>query len=568
MQKAITGEMANSQRPSCRFFIARKKKGEKAVETIKSIFLDTVKQKKITSKQEELNEIFIKKARKVHGDKYNYSMVNYKNSGTKVCIICPEHGEFWQTPHDHLMNHGCPRCGIESRARKRSHNTEIFIEKAKAIHGDKYDYSKVNYENYNAKVCIICPEHGEFWQRPDNHLHGARCPKCAKEIKSKKQYLNTDLFIEKARTVHGDKYDYSKVNYSGSKIKVCIICPEHGEFWQIPAGHLQGYGCPKCGKISMAKIHSLGNDVFIERSEAIHGDKYDYSEVNYNDDHTKVCIICPEHGPFWQTPSDHMQGHGCPKCAGCYMDKKYFVELSNKVHGNKYDYSRVIYDNANTKVCIICPEHGPFWQKPASHLQGQGCPKCSHRSYKKTTEEFVAESRIIHGDKYDYSKVDYKNAHTKVCIICPEHGEFWQSPIEHLKGNGCPLCNESKLESTVLKALNKTSIDFIAQKPFTWMRYIKPMRLDFYLPEYNVAIECQGGQHFEPVEFFGGKDGYKKTCRRDDLKNKLCKEHGIKILYFADDEDYIEGYRYDVITDIEELLEIIKSEKRKIDKTA
>ena len=181
---------------------------------------------------------------------------------------------------------------------------EIFINKSKEIHGDKYDYSKVEYVNNSIKVCIICPEHGEFWQRPNDHLDGHGCPMCGGVKK-----LTTEGFIEKSKLIHGDRYDYSKVNYVGNKIKVCIICPIHGEFWQKPNAHLNGQGCPNCVKNKKLTLES-----FIEKANEIHNHKYDYSKVEYKNSTTKVCIICPEHGEFWQMPSDHLRGHGCQMC--------------------------------------------------------------------------------------------------------------------------------------------------------------------------------------------------------------------------------------------------------------
>ena len=118
-----------------------------------------------------------------------------------------------------------------------------------------------------------------------------------------------------------------------------------------------------------------------------------------------------------------------------------FIEEATLIHGNKYDYSKVKYENNKKPVCIVCPEHGEFWQAPQNHLsQKQGCPLCNHRSYKYTTEEFIQRAREVHGDKYGYSKVVYERKNKKVCIICPEHGEFWQSPEKHLSGQGCPKC--------------------------------------------------------------------------------------------------------------------------------
>ena len=189
-------------------------------------------------------EDFIKKAREIHGDKYDYSKVEYIKRNQKVCIICPVHGEFWQTPGNHLCGNGCSEC-----SGKKKSNTEDFIKKAREIHGDRYDYSKVNYVNNETPVCIICPEHGEFWQTPYNHVKGCGCQKCAGVNKS-----NTEEFVKKAKEIHGDRYDYSNVNYTNSHTVVQIMCPEHGEFLQQPTNHLRGCGCPYCNTNVNSKI--------------------------------------------------------------------------------------------------------------------------------------------------------------------------------------------------------------------------------------------------------------------------------------------------------------------------
>lgn len=176
---------------------------------------------------------------------------------------------------------------------------------------------------------------------------------------------------------------------------------------------------------------------FITKAREIHGDKYDYSKVEYVDDKTKVCIIDPEYGEFWQTPANHLKGSGCPKRSGKSVPtKEEWVASARKVHGDKYDYSKVDYVNNRTKVCIICPEHGEFWQKPNDHLKGKGCPKCVVEQNRKNqslgAKAFLKKARLVHGDKYDYSKVDYVNGNTMVCIISPELGEFWQTPNDHI----------------------------------------------------------------------------------------------------------------------------------------
>ena len=317
-------------------------------------------------------------------------------------------------------------------------NTQEFIEKAQKIHNNKYDYSKVEYVNVKTKVCIICPEHGEFWQSPDSHINGkSGCPKCGGTEK-----LTIENFAKKACEVHSNKYDYSKVEYVNNQTKVCIICPEHGEFWQTPVKHLVGRGCPKCGKESRREKRRKSIEDFIKEANEIHRNKYDYSKVEYVNAKTKICIICPEHGEFWITPSKHITSkRGCPKCSGYerYTTESW-IQKAREVHNNKYDYSKVEYKSANEKVCIICPEHGEFWQTPSAHVNNlQGCPKCNGKM-SHTTESWIQKAREVHNNKYDYSKVEYKSANEKVCIICPEHGEFWQKASHHLNGVGCPLC--------------------------------------------------------------------------------------------------------------------------------
>ncbi len=302
---------------------------------------------------------------------------------------------------------------------------------------------------------------------------------------------------------------------------------------------------------------------FIENARKVHGDKYDYSKVEYKDQHTKVCIICPEHGEFWQQGQAHLKGNGCPKCSKRHhYTTEEWIEEARKVHGDKYDYSKVEYINKSTKVCIICPEHGEFWQEAHAHLsQKQGCKKCAGL-YKPSTEEWIETARKVHGDKYDYSKVKYKNARTKVCIICPEHGEFWQTPEKHVnQSQGCPKCDSSSLEESVRLLLQRNNISFEEQYTSNWLKEGKGIKkLDFFLPDYNIGIECQGIQHFKQTWFGSGKrHEYHKldnTQKRDKLKYDLCKEHNIKVLYYTDVK--LKEYPYDVITNLDELIKKIK----------
>ena len=307
-------------------------------------------------------------------------------------------------------------------------------------------------------------------------------------------------------------------------------------------------------------MKGLTKESFIEKARKIHGDKYDYSKVEYIDNKTKVCIICPIHGEFWQRPDNHLHGAGCYKCGRNIMGKKQtkntqmFVEEARKVHGDEYDYSKVKYVSCFEKVCIVCKEHGEFWQRPANHLQGQGCPLCSKPIH--DTESFVAEARKIHNDKYDYSKVVYERNKKDVCIICSKHGEFWQTPHMHLQGQGCPYCKESKLEKEVEKMLKEDNITFVKQCRNNTLNWLGRLSLDFYLPEYNIAIECQGKQHFRWNSFFGEEEEFEKQIERDNRKATLCFEHGVKLLYYSNP---LLKPTYEVVTNRKELIESIKN---------
>lgn len=362
--------------------------------------------------------------------------------------------------------------------------------------------------------------------------------------------LTIEEFVNRSRELYGAKYDYSKVNYVNTSTKVCITCKDHGDFWITPSNFLGGHKCPAC-----SGRERITPDVFIRRSTAIHNGRYDYSKVDYKGLGKRVCIICPVHGEFWQVAQYHMLGQGCPKCFGSPKSTtEEFIEKAREIYGDKYDYSKVDYRGNKEKVCIICPEHGEFWQRAKVHYRGYGCPICGG-SKRLANEEFIEKAKLIHEDKYDYSKVNYINTSTKVCIICPEHGEFWQTPNNHLFGAGCPICPESNMESEVRQFLLKNNIAFEQEKGFDWLIHKRKMFLDFFLPDYGVAIECQGGQHFFPTELFGGEEFYKLTLERDEAKRKLCEAHGINILYFS--HAHI-NYPYPVFESFRLLLEAIK----------
>lgn len=268
---------------------------------------------------------------------------------------------------------------------------------------------------------------------------------------------------------------------------------------------------------------------FVEEAKKIHGDKYDYSVSEYINNHTKIKIRCPEHGIFEQISTCHINRHqGCPYCSHPSRDTKSFIKTAKQKHGDLYDYSKVDYKNSSTKVCIICQKHGEFWQTPNDHLDGCGCPNCKpdklKQAFSHSKDIFIEKAKAIHGNKYSYDKVEYINYHTPVIITCPEHGDFLQEPASHISQKaGCPNCKlkgQTLLFEKLTQRFPSENILFeVGSRAIEWL---EGQRLDIYFPEYNIAIEYQGKQHYEIVDWFGGQVGFEYSKERDQRKREKC----------------------------------------------
>ena len=287
---------------------------------------------------------------------------------------------------------------------------------------------------------------------------------------------------------------------------------------------------------------------FIADAKKQFGDYYDYSLVDYVNNNTKVKIICPVHGVFEQIPRSHTSGIGCQKCGHTVVGETLkhttaeFVEMANKVHHNKYDYSKTKYIRMQDKVCIICKEHGEFWQTPNVHLKGCGCPQCAINSrveiISSTTERFIKQAENVFGDRYDYSKVNYKNYLTNIEIVCREHGSFFQLPYQHLKGKGCPICSASTGEKEIIDFLNKKNLDFVYQKTFDDLADVQKLRYDFYVPSKNLLIEYNGVYHYKVVN--GDVAKYEYQIKHDKMKSDYAERHNIPLLVIKYTENVTE----------------------------
>lgn len=303
-------------------------------------------------------------------------------------------------------------------------------------------------------------------------------------------------------------------------------------------------------------MSSNKSQVFIDKSKKIHGDKFDYSKVDYRTAKTKVVITCLEHGDFLVTPNNHLSGNGCPKCLGRGFTPteqlENFIKDGHRIHNNKYDYSRV--NITDKKLTIICPIHGEFIQSKIGHITNKsGCPDCGGIkkgiSRRLSKDEFVAKANETHNHRYTYDNVVYQGAHKKVNVTCPTHGDFSISPANHWSNEvGCPSCfnsNPSKGEVKIHDWLTKHNIFFEFQKSFPDLYYKSKngrLKYDFYIPEKNLLIEFDGEYHYNPISFsklISGAEQLELTQTRDRLKTEYAEKNGYKLLRIRYDDDIL-----------------------------
>lgn len=489
---------------------------------------------------EEVVEAF----KKAHGNRYDYSRVEYTGYAVKVIIGCSDHGWFEQEANSHKSGRGCMKCGKANMASKHIIDHNSVIGKFKEVHGDRYDYSRVIYTGNRHKVTIGCSDHGWFEQSAGNHQSGTDCPECGKISRAENiRRLDTEMIVERFIQTHGNRYDYSRVVFKDGKKNVTIGCQKHGLFEQAPNNHSKGAGCPKCKGEANRDRCRYDQSKIIKSFKQAHGDLYDYSRVQYSGNTTKVTIGCPIHGWFEQIPKDHKRGIGCAQCgpSRCGKSRKVtldnFIERSRKHHGDKFDYSLVDLEKNGMfdKIKIICPYHGVTLQLAHNHALGFGCKKCDAQRVgdmsKITHEQFIENSLKVHGNVYDYSKTKYTFSHEIVVITCKKHGDFEQQAKLHARGAGCSQCSQSRGERAIALWLKEKSIPYEVEKRFTDCLSPKgrTMKFDFYLPHYSALIEFDGHHHYREVEYFGGYT-LQQVQQYDEVKNQYAKKKGMPLL--------------------------------------
>jgi len=366
----------------------------------------------------------------------------------------------------------------------------------------------------------------------------------------------TEEFIKQAKQFHGNKYSYSKTKYVDSTVKVEIVCKEHGSFWQKPSNHLGGKnykakGCPRCA----GNYYKKTTEEVLEEIKETHGEKYDYSKVEYTGAKSKLEIICPRHGSFFKVKSDLVsKQQGCPSCSRSAGQKKVrnrkrskqatkkvsdaFFKKAKNLHRN-LDFSNSVYTKMQEPIEVECISHGKYITTPESLLAGKNCSKCYYDSLKSpryTTQEYIEKVKKKHN--YCYAKTYYTGWDKEIKVICQEHGEFKINAASHLRGQGCPKCSISSLEREVCTFLETSDIQFQTQKKFEGCEYKAPLLFDFYLPEYDILIECDGRQHYEPVDLFGGQEAFEETQLRDKIKIDWAVNNNYTILRYKYSDDF------------------------------
>lgn len=501
-------------------------------------------------------------------DYIDTSKVKYVNMKTPVILTCKFHGDQLYTPNAIMNGCFCKQCSSIKKGQSQTLTTDDFKKKVKDIYGELYT---VTGEYITAKTPIefFCNKHKKiFFKTPNNFMKGEVCefcqyekrhngelPKASYAKKKTARRLTKEEIAERVDKLYDVKYDLyrfldSSFVYKNNKQIIEIGCPIHKIFFKKQINNLlNGQGCPLCSNEKRNRTVT-NTESFIKKAKAIWGNLYDYSETDYKSTNIPIVVKCNKCGhKFTVSPNNHTNKthpRGCPYCNHPHQAKTnadFINEIETKFP-DKFDTSKVEYIGREKEVTMICKKCGQEITRKAKYfLEGHGCPKCSFeeqlKKQRKPFSVFKQEIDKLYNNSYIIDESTYINAKTPVKITCKIHNkDFWKTPHKLLQGDGCPICHESKLEREIRNILIDSNVNFIAQcnsKTFSWLSTGKysSLSFDFYLPDYKIAIECQGKQHFQPSDFFGGKEAFKIQQERDKLKKSLCEKHGVKLLYFT-----------------------------------
>lgn len=333
--------------------------------------------------------------------------------------------------------------------------------------------------------------------------------------------------------------------YVNAKTKIMHHCLIHDVYWEIaPFNVLRGNGCEKCRIEKIQKDHRKTHEEYVKEL-AIKNPNIIVID-KYIDAKTKILHKCLMHDYEWMAaPNNVLKDKGCPMCKSESIHNKlskghdkYIKELKNI---NPDIIPLEEYVNMNTPIKHLCLKCGYEWcAQPSNILYGYQCPRCSAQRFRRNHEDYVEELKIINPD-IEVVGI-YINARSGVLHRCRICGNEWNAlPCNILNGSGCPQCQESNGERSVRQWLGRQSINYESQKKFSNCKDKNLLSFDFYLPDYNVCIEYQGGQHYFPVAKFGGQEQFENQIRRDNIKKEYCKQNNIGLLCIKYDEDIDEA---------------------------
>ena len=332
---------------------------------------------------------FVAESKARFGDKFSYQETEYKGRNERVSLLCSCGTRFLIAPGVHLLgNGGCPTCFAQGRSERTLVPFETFVERARAVHGDRYYYIEAAYKGISKKAGIVCKEHGEFMQAAFSHLAGRGCRKCGIAARAASRLAASKFLAEKkiaelSNIPRNALYSYAVAEYSGSNKPITIVCEKHGEFSQVYGNHVRGAGCPRCANDRASVALRYDFDTFVRKAAEVHGDRYRYDEASFSSLNERLTITCKEHGEFVQRGAEHLSGHGCPACGrnatslGRRVGWDEFLVRAVKAHGDKYLYSEEGFISVSESVRVVCRKHGEFYQYAQDHLGGGNCPRCA-----------------------------------------------------------------------------------------------------------------------------------------------------------------------------------------------
>lgn len=477
----------------------------------------------------------------------------YVNAQTKIMHHCLKHDVYWEVlPGNALAGKGCKECMKEKNRNKfiKSHDTYVQQVKDISPHIDVLD----EYIDSETPILHRCNKHHVEWMAyPGNILRGYGCKECGLEKISDKIRKKHEDYVKELSIKNPNIMVLE--DYAGANTSIIHKCIKHNISWKItPSDALKGHGCPECHKEKMRQNLALSQEEYVERVTHVNPNVEVIGEyVNANTPILHKCIL---HNEEWVSPpSTILLGCGCHKCRSEKISDKNRVSKAEYINRLKIINPNIVpigdYINLTTRLSHKCLKHDIVWTTlPTSILRGCGCPKCRSEKIgnrlRKTHEEYVSELKIVNPNIFVIDK--YIDSLTPILHKCLTDGcEWYTAPIYTLSGYGCPQCHESKMERQTRLWIDNHNIKYERYKKFDGCIDQRQLSFDFFLPEFNANIECQGIQHYEPVDYFGGEEAFKIQQKHDAIKRQYCIDHNIELLeipYWENIENMLNNFLF------------------------